>query len=182
MLEERGFKGRFATLMVALVNIRTGVCVMVNAGDNIVHIYSAREKRMVLKKHPNPPAAGVFPSVLLETKSGYVPTTEKLEPGDTLFLMTDGIEEAQRLFRDTEFRQFELEQDEQVEEDGRESHPAKGQPGSSSSASPARIASSPRSSAAAPTSCGGSTTRRRTRSTSSTSRPAAAASRRRCSP
>jgi len=117
-LEERGFKGRFATLMVALVNVRTGVCVMVNAGDNLVHIYSARERRMLIKRHPNPPAAGVFPSALLEAQSGFKPATERLESGDTLFLITDGMEEAQRLFRGRDFQPISLEQDEQIDGDG----------------------------------------------------------------
>ncbi len=118
MLEERGFKGRFAAFMLCVVNVKSGVCVMVNAGDNIVHIYSARERRMVIKQHPKAPAAGPFPSVLIEAQAGFKAVTERLERGDTLFLITDGIEEAQRLFRDRKFQPLILEEDEQVEVDG----------------------------------------------------------------
>jgi serine phosphatase RsbU (regulator of sigma subunit) len=43
MLEERGFQGRFAALIVAVVNIRTGECFLCNAGDILSTFTADRE-------------------------------------------------------------------------------------------------------------------------------------------
>ncbi len=103
MLEERGFKGRFAALTVSIVNGKTGVGYFCNAGDNIIHYYSAREGRMKQKMLPEAPAAGVFPSDIVRMQSGFQQVVHKLEPGDILLLFTDGLEEAKRHFRDNNF-------------------------------------------------------------------------------
>ncbi len=100
MLEERGFKGRFAALTICLFNSETGVANLCNAGDNIVHIYEASGRRMTQKKLPDSPAAGVFPSMLVEMKSGFKQVPFKLAAGDALFMFTDGFEEAKRELRD----------------------------------------------------------------------------------
>jgi HAMP domain-containing protein len=99
MLEERGFKGRFAALTVGVLNLDSGTATICNAGDTLLHVYETEERRMVLKKLPESPAAGVFPSVLVEMKSGFRQVQERLDRGDVLFLFTDGFEEAKRSFR-----------------------------------------------------------------------------------
>jgi len=99
MLEERGFKGRFAALTICIFNAATGVATVCNAGDTLMHIYEAAGRRMVQKKLPDSPAAGVFPSMLVEMKSGFRQIPQKLVRGDAIFLFTDGFEEANRKFR-----------------------------------------------------------------------------------
>jgi hypothetical protein len=100
MLEERGFKGRFAALTVGVINLEAGAATICNAGDTLLHVYETEERRMVLKQLPESPAAGVFPSMLVEMKSGFRQVRERLDRGDALFLFTDGFEEAKRSFRD----------------------------------------------------------------------------------
>ncbi|HVO38873.1 MAG TPA: SpoIIE family protein phosphatase [Spirochaetia bacterium] len=103
MLEERGFKGRFAALTVCIFNAATGTATVCNAGDNIVHIYRSAQGQMMQYKLPESPAAGVFPSMLVEMKSGFPQVPQKLERGDALFLFTDGFEEAKRSFRNSQW-------------------------------------------------------------------------------
>ena len=75
MLEERGFKGLFAAFTICLFNTATGAITVCPAGDNEVNIYDVSEKRMVHReltsKEKGSPAAGVFPSMLVEMKSGF---------------------------------------------------------------------------------------------------------------
>ncbi len=96
ILEDRNFKGRFAALIISVINIRTGAVYFCNAGDNILLIYNREQKNIVKYKLPQSPAAGVFPSSLLEAQSGYKTVSTVLKKGDTLFLFTDGLEEARR--------------------------------------------------------------------------------------
>jgi HAMP domain-containing protein len=103
MLEERGFKGRFAQLTLCLLNSETGMCHMCHAGDKELHIYRHRNMKMETITLANTPAAGVFHSTLIPPPSGFRVENQKLEKGDILFLFTDGIEEAQRVFRDGTF-------------------------------------------------------------------------------
>jgi serine phosphatase RsbU (regulator of sigma subunit) len=60
LLEERGFKGRFAALVMLIFNEKTGKCHIINAGDKLLHLYKASQKRMVTIELPESPAAGVF--------------------------------------------------------------------------------------------------------------------------
>lgn len=99
MLEERGFKGRFAALTVCIFNSVTGVANVCNAGDNIMHVFDAGKHKMTQVRLPDAPAAGVFPSMLVEMKSGFQQVQHRLAKGDALFLFTDGFEEAKRSFR-----------------------------------------------------------------------------------
>ena len=101
LLEERGFQGRFAALIVALVNVKTGDCYLCNAGDNIVHLYNSGENKMKQITLPESPASGVFPSFMVDGKFQQVKT--RLEKGDALLLFTDGVEEAKRAFRNSKF-------------------------------------------------------------------------------
>jgi len=103
MLEERGFKGRFAALTVCILNSRIGNGYFCNAGDNVLHIYENAKRKMTQLVLPEAPAAGVFPSMLVETQAGFKTVLKKMESGDILFLFTDGLEEAKRHFRDEKF-------------------------------------------------------------------------------
>jgi hypothetical protein len=103
MLEERGFKGRFAQLSLCLLDSVTGVCHVCHAGDKELHVYRSRLMECETIPLANTPAAGVFHSTLIPPQAGFRVEQQRLEKGDTLFLFTDGLEEAKRLFRDGEF-------------------------------------------------------------------------------
>jgi serine phosphatase RsbU (regulator of sigma subunit) len=103
MLEERGFKGRFAALTLAILNAETGQVWFCNAGDTTLRLYRRAEGRMNAYKLPQAPAAGVFPSMIVQAQAGFQQVPYQLASGDTVFLYTDGVEEAKRHFRDTAF-------------------------------------------------------------------------------
>ena len=106
LLEEVGFEGRFAAFIVIVMNVKTGKCWMCNAGDNLVHIYNQQDSKMFIKTINEVPAAGVFPSFMLEGDKSYKQLPHMLKSGDILFLFTDGIEEAQRNFRNSSYEQI----------------------------------------------------------------------------
>ncbi|GAB1481666.1 hypothetical protein MASR2M78_04810 [Treponema sp.] len=105
-IETRGFKGRFAAFTLCLFNSKTGDARFCNAGDNIVHWFDASERCMKLTTLPETPTAGVFPNDLIDMKGGYTVQTIKMDKGDMLLLYTDGIEEAQSRFRDSNFKEI----------------------------------------------------------------------------
>jgi len=99
LIESRGFKGRFAAFTLCIFDTLSGDVHFCNAGDNIVHIYDAASRRMKIITLPESAAAGIFPSFMVDMKGGFRVVKQHLNPGDVLFLYTDGIEEAKRLFR-----------------------------------------------------------------------------------
>jgi serine phosphatase RsbU (regulator of sigma subunit) len=105
-IETLGFQGRFAAFSLALFDSETGIIRFCNAGDNIVHLYDAAERKMKTVTLPQTPAAGVLPNFLVESAGGYQTQTMTLNRGDMLLLYTDGIEEAKRKFRDSSFQEI----------------------------------------------------------------------------
>ncbi len=103
LIESRGFKGRFAAFTLCIYNADNGDLYFCNAGDNLIHIYDAAEGRKKTVTLQETAAAGVFPSFIVDSKGGFQVTKLHLNPGDVLFLYTDGIEEAKRMFRDRDF-------------------------------------------------------------------------------
>ena len=103
LIESRGFKGRFAAFTLCIYNSQNGEMHFCNAGDNLIHIYEASSGRKKTITLPESAAAGVFPTFMVDMKGGFKVQTITLKPGDVLFLYTDGIEEAKRLFRDKNF-------------------------------------------------------------------------------
>lgn len=99
LIENRGFKGRFAAFTMAILNSSTGEIWFCNAGDNIVQLYDGklRQKRTITL--PETPAAGMFSTDLVDMKGGYPVVKHILKKDDVLLLYTDGIEEAKRNFR-----------------------------------------------------------------------------------
>ncbi|MCL2265336.1 MAG: SpoIIE family protein phosphatase [Treponema sp.] len=105
-IETLGFKGRFAAFTLCLLDSETGICRFCNAGDNILHLYSASERRIKTITLPQTPATGVLPNFMIESTGGYNVQTVQIEKGDILLLYTDGIEEAKRKFRNREFKEI----------------------------------------------------------------------------
>ncbi len=111
MVEERGFRGRFAAFTVCLFNSATGVVTVCNAGDTKLNLFSADKKMMVHSSLPSAPAAGSFPSMLVEMKTPYRQVQQRLSAGDVLFLHTDGFEESKRKLRGPDFQFVPGEED-----------------------------------------------------------------------
>ncbi len=103
LLEERGFKGRFAALTICIFDSKNGSSLLCNAGDNLIHIYDNEKKKAVQREMPEAPAAGVFPSMLVEMQTGFKQVKMILKPGDIMVLFTDGLEESKRMYRNTDF-------------------------------------------------------------------------------
>ena len=102
-IESLGIKGKFATLILALINTSTGDVSLCNAGDNIVHIYDSASKKQKTLTLQETPAAGPLPTFMVQMKGGFKIEKTRLNKGDVLFLYTDGIEESTRKFRDQSF-------------------------------------------------------------------------------
>ena len=101
--------GRFAAFIIGIINIRTGKCELSHAGDKFVHIYDSK-KGMYTRTLDELPSAGSFPSDLIEMKGGFSKAVQVLKKNDALILYTDGLEEAQRQFRDGDFQVIKCEE------------------------------------------------------------------------
>ena len=110
-IEGLGLRGKFATLIICLLNVKTGELYMCNAGDNLVHIYDSASHELKLLTLASAPTAGVFTSDLVAMRGGFKVEKTILNRGDILFLYTDGIEESTRRIRETDYsvRQNEVE-------------------------------------------------------------------------
>ena len=102
-IEERGFVGRFAALTLGVWDSEAGEAYLCEAGDTKLHLWDSRRGVLVTEDLPDSPAAGMFPSFMVQLKTPFTQVRRKLEHGDALLLYTDGIEEAKRHFRDERF-------------------------------------------------------------------------------
>ena len=102
-IESLGLRGKFATLIICLLNMKNGELYMCNAGDNLVHIYDGATKKMKTITLASLPTAGVFSSDLVAMRGGFKVEKTQLKKGDVLFLYTDGIEESTRRVRNSNF-------------------------------------------------------------------------------
>ena len=110
LIESRGFKGRFAAFTLCIFDSIGGDVHFCNAGDNLVHIYDASENKKKTIALTETPASGVFPTFMVDMKGGFVVEKLHLDKDDVLFLYTDGIEEAKRLFRDKDYNLINCEE------------------------------------------------------------------------
>jgi serine phosphatase RsbU (regulator of sigma subunit) len=105
-IENLAFEGWFAAFSLCLFDSKTGIARFCNAGDNLVRWYDASEGAIKSRTLRESPAAGVLPNLLIASRGGYTVETLTFKPGDILFLYTDGIEEAERKFRDRNLREI----------------------------------------------------------------------------
>ncbi len=89
---ERGFAGRFAAILVVILNIKTGKAFLTNAGYTKLLIYNNGKQKTEWIQLNDAGAAGVFPSSMLPEP--YKQEYMQLNKGDFIYLFTDGIEEA----------------------------------------------------------------------------------------
>lgn len=110
-IEGLGLRGKFATLIICLLNVKNGELYMCNAGDNLVHIYDSATHTLKLLTLASAPTAGVFTSDLVAMRGGFKVEKTVLNRGDILYLYTDGIEESTRRIREIDYsvRQNEVE-------------------------------------------------------------------------
>jgi len=107
LLNEVGFSGRFAAFNVLLLNKRTGQTWMCHAGDREVNMYDSSTGKMFTKMLNDVPAAGSVDSDMLKMQNmEYIQAPHMMKHNDMIFLYTDGIEEAQNLFRNSNFEQI----------------------------------------------------------------------------
>ncbi|OJF77086.1 MAG: hypothetical protein BKP49_02805 [Treponema sp. CETP13] len=99
-LNSRNYPGKFVAFTMVLYDTKTGDLYCCNAGDNIMHIYDVSEKKNVKITLSETPAAGAIDPFLIEMKGGYPVEKLHLDPGDILFLYSDGIEEEQHKYKD----------------------------------------------------------------------------------
>ena len=101
-LEARNLKGKFAAFALGIFDTISGDIYFCNAGDNIIHIYDNSTRKLKTVTLPSTPAAGTFPSFIIEAKGGFPTVKIHLDKNDVLFLYTDGIEDSKRFFRNDE--------------------------------------------------------------------------------
>ena len=92
-------EGKFASLIICLLNSKTGELYMCNAGDNLLHIYDSTIHKVKTIELFSSPVIGPFNPVLINQMGGFKVEKIILKPGDILFLYTDGIEESTRYCR-----------------------------------------------------------------------------------
>jgi hypothetical protein len=104
LINEVGFKGRFAAFNLSVMNVRTAEYEMIHAGDNLVHIFDGKTRKMKVLELESAPAAGqIESSMIVLNPNMYKVVKGRLNRGDILFLYTDGIEEAHHILRDENF-------------------------------------------------------------------------------
>ena len=104
-LEERQFKGPLRRLHPRRMGLAGGGGLSLRGGATASSTCGDAKRGMLVEEDlPDSPAAGPFPSFMVQMKQPFVQLTRKLEPGDALLLYTDGIDEANRHFRDKDFK------------------------------------------------------------------------------
>jgi hypothetical protein len=107
LINEVGFRGRFAAFNLSVINVRTAEYEMINAGDNLVNIFRGDTRKVEQIKLPGGPAAGQIDSFMImnnpQDPDMYKVVRGRLNRGDILFLYTDGIEEAHHILRNKEY-------------------------------------------------------------------------------
>ncbi len=113
--------GKFSTLLIGIYNKKTGDTWMCNAGDNIVHIYRKDTGKVEVLNLKETPTAGPFATFMVDMKGGFIVEKAHLNPGDVLFLYTDGIEEAWRRirFEDYTVKKYEVKDTKKNPETGK---------------------------------------------------------------
>lgn len=116
-----GTKGKFSTVNISLFNKNTGELFICNAGDNKIHILDGATKQLKEVVLSNSPTAGGVSTDLVEmTAGGFKIEKLILKPGDTLYLYTDGIDEAERYVRNRDYEVKVVNGEEQKEQFGNE--------------------------------------------------------------
>ncbi len=109
IVAERQFKGRFAALTTGILDAQKGAFYLANAGDNQLHVYRHAKREVEQLTIPGGPAAGTFSSADLPIS--FPQEMRAVDHGDMLLLFTDGLEEAKRLLRGSDWQTFTVTQE-----------------------------------------------------------------------
>jgi serine phosphatase RsbU (regulator of sigma subunit) len=100
------FKGKFATLMVGIVDSRSGTIHLCHSGDKFYRVFEASSMSVKTYELPGTAPAGPFSAELIKMQSPFRTSTHAIASGDILLLYTDGIDEARRYLRDDKNRKI----------------------------------------------------------------------------
>lgn len=103
-----GTRGKFSTINISLYNKNSGELYICNAGDNKIHILDgATGKLKEIELSSSPTAGGISTDLIEMSNNGFKVEKTILNKGDVLYLYTDGIDESERLLRDSDFNALE---------------------------------------------------------------------------
>jgi len=89
------FHNRFAVLIIMIVDGETGETSICTAGDHHIPFYNAVEQQMQFLDLPETSGLGMFPNNLIRAKSPFQITHKVFNREDTIYLVTDSLEESQ---------------------------------------------------------------------------------------
>lgn len=108
LIAQINFQGKFAALIVSIINVETGKCWICHAGDRVFYTYDGVQQKVIKQEMEASPAAGMFSTDMIGD-TAFKQITHTLKSNDILFLFTDGIEEAKRTFRTKEMELIECD-------------------------------------------------------------------------
>jgi len=94
------FRGKFATLMIGILDASTGQVRLCHAGDKFYRIFDAASGKLITHEMEGSAPAGPFDSEMIRSQTPFRIESRLIHPGDVLLLYTDGIDEARRYIRD----------------------------------------------------------------------------------
>lgn len=109
IVAERQFKGRFAALTAGILDVEKGAFYLSNAGDNQLHLFRKAKMEVEQLTIPGGPAAGTFSSD--DMPISFPQEMQMINVGDLLLLFTDGLEEAKRLLRGSDWKPIVVTQE-----------------------------------------------------------------------
>ena len=90
MIAEKNTEGMFVTVWMAIIDLSTGHVNICNSGHDYPAIMTGSGDYVIEKKTPHGPPIGFIPG------AQFVEYDIDIEPGDRIFLYTDGLNEAKR--------------------------------------------------------------------------------------
>ena len=105
ILESMDIKGRFAAIQLGIIDSVKKEYISTNAGLNVFYILR-NNKKLEIVEFPEAPAAGVFPTDMVNLNSGFKLSRIKLQDGDILLFPGDGFDESQRYDEKNEMEDF----------------------------------------------------------------------------
>lgn len=100
------FKGKFATLMVGILDSTTGKVHLCHSGDKYYRVFETSSMSVRTYELPGTAPAGPFSAEMIKMQSPFQTSTHTIASGDILVLYTDGIDEARRYLRDEKNRKI----------------------------------------------------------------------------
>ncbi len=97
------FKGKFATLMVGIIDSTDGKTYLAHAGDKFYRIYETGSAALKTYELAGTAPAGPFTEDMIKMQSPFRTAVHTISKGDIMVLYTDGIDEARRYQRGADY-------------------------------------------------------------------------------